>query len=362
MKKVLFVLLVAVLCVGIVACSGGGQPSASPSAEQSVDVSAETSEKPSESAETSSSGDTSSKEYKIAVVPKDSTNPWFVRMEEGVKKFAEDTGLNVFQKGPAETDAAQQVQVVKDLIAQGVDALCVVPHDPGAMEPALKEAMDKGIVVITHEASSQQNTDWDLEAFNYDEYGGYIMDTLAKAMGEKGKYVTMVGSLTNDSHNQEADGAIKRQKEQYPDMELIEERVETEDNPEVAYQKAKELLKKYPDLKGIVGTSSFDAPGAGRAIEELGLIGKVFTCGTGMPATNKELLDSGAVSALTLWDPADAGYAMCALALKVLEGEDVGEGTDLGLKGYDKLTMDGKVLTGQAWITITKENVDSFGF
>ena len=43
--------------------------------------------------------------YTIAVVPKDATNPWFVRMETGVQKYAADTGMNVFQKGPAETDA-----------------------------------------------------------------------------------------------------------------------------------------------------------------------------------------------------------------------------------------------------------------
>ena len=56
--------------------------------------------------------------YTIAVVPKDATNPWFVRMETGVKKYAEDTGMNAFQKGPAETDATMQAQVIQDLIAK----------------------------------------------------------------------------------------------------------------------------------------------------------------------------------------------------------------------------------------------------
>ena len=53
-------------------------------------------------------------------------------METGVNKYAADTGMNVFQKGPAETDATMQAQVIQDLIAQGVDAICVVPVDPGA--------------------------------------------------------------------------------------------------------------------------------------------------------------------------------------------------------------------------------------
>ena len=81
--------------------------------------------------------------FKIATVVKDSSDPWFIRMEEGVKKFAADTGINAFQKGPSKTDAALQVQVIEELIAQDINAICVVPVDPSACEPVLKKAMDK---------------------------------------------------------------------------------------------------------------------------------------------------------------------------------------------------------------------------
>ena len=277
--------------------------------------------------------------YTIAVVPKDATNPWFVRMETGVKKYAEDTGMNAFQKGPAETDATMQAQVIQDLIAQGVDAICVVPVDPGAIEPVLKQAMDAGIVVVTHEGASQQNTMYDIEAFNNSEYGAFIMDNLAQAMGEEGVYTTMVGHVTNASHNEWADGAVAHQKEKYPKMTLLEAepRVESQDNGETAYQTAKEVLKKYPEVKGILGTSSFDAPGTARAIEELGLKGKVFTAGTGMPAANAQILKDGSVHTLTLWDPADAGYAMASLATKILNGEKIEDGVNLGVKGYESM-------------------------
>lgn len=306
-------------------------------------------------------------DYKIVVVPKDATNPWFVRMETGVKKYAADTGVEAYQKGPAATDATQQAQVIQDLIAQKVDAIAVVPVDPGALEPVLKQAMDAGIVVVTHEGATQQNTKYDLEAFNNAAYGGFIMDNLAKAMGEKGVYTTMVGHVTNASHNEWADGGVAHQKEKYPNMKLLEAepRAESQDNAETAYQTAKELLKKYPDLKGIMGTSSFDAPGVARAIEELGLQGKVFTAGTGMPAANKEILDKGLVAALTLWDPADAGYAMCVLAKKILDGEKIEAPLNLGLKGYEDVKFSSgstKVLEGSGWIVITKDNVDSLGF
>ena len=307
------------------------------------------------------------KDWKIALVPKDSTNAWFVRMEVGVKKFAADTGINAFQKGPAKTDAAMQAAVIEDLIAQGVDALCVVPVDPAALEPVLGKALKKGIVVVTHEASFQENTQYDIEAFNNADYGAFIMDNLAKAMGEEGVYTTMVGHVTNASHNEWADGGVAHQKAKYPKMTLLasEVRVESEDNMERAYEKAKELFKKYPNLKGIMGTSSKDAPGVARAIEEMGLKGKVFVSGTGLPNENKTFLKSGTLAAATLWDPKDAGYALCSLAVKVLKGETIGNGLNLGLKGYENLQFAAgskKVLIGSGWIVIDKDNVDSFGF
>jgi len=307
------------------------------------------------------------KDWEIVVVPKDATNPWFVRMDTGVKEYAAETGLNVYQKGTPEIDATLQYQLIQDLIAAGVDAICVVPVDPGSLEPVLKQARDAGIVVVSHEGASLENVDYDIEAFNNEQYGAFIMDNLAKAMGEEGVYTTMVAHVTNASHNEWADGGVKHQKEAYPKMQLLEEepRVESEDNGDVAYNKAKELFKKYPNLKGIMGTSSYDAPGIARAIDELGLKGKVFTAGTGMPAANAAILKSGAVASLTLWDPALAGKAMCALAVKLLNKEEIKAPLDLGVDGYKALTFKAdsdKVLEGQGWIVINKDNVDSFGF
>ena len=131
----------------------------------------------------------------IATVVKIAGIQWFNRMEEGVDRFAAETGMNAFQVGPAEADPQQQVALIEDMIAQGVDALAVVPMSPEALEPVLGRAMDAGIAVITHEAASQENTAYDLEAFVNEDFGANLMEQLATCMGGEGEYAVFVGSL-----------------------------------------------------------------------------------------------------------------------------------------------------------------------
>lgn len=382
-KKVLAILLSATMILGLAACGGDKSQSASSEAKPSAasSASAESEAEPEEPIGTSETETpttaggsledamslAASEQWEIAVVPKDSTNPWFVRMKTGVDEITAEYGLNSYQVDTGTIDATNQAQQVEDLIAQGVDAICVVPVDIESMDTVLKKAKDAGIIVITHEGADLKNVDFDIEAFSNEGYGAFIMQNLAEAMGEEGLYTTMVADLTNGSHNEWADAGVAYQKEHYPNMTLLEEnpRVESHDNGDTAYNVAKELIKTYPDLKGIMGTSSFDAPGVARAIEELQLIDKFFTSGTGMPADNAELLKSGIVKSLTLWDPAIAGKAMVALAAKVLAGQHVTEPVDLGQGGYDAMTFrpgSSTVLEGEGWVVINADNVDSFGF
>lgn len=361
MKKVISLVVVLLLAISLVACS----PTASTETEStdSADASEEMTSDVIEDEVADTEEDTAQEEWEIAIVPKDTTNNWFQVIAQGGAAYGEEHGVKVFMKGGSEADAALQINVIKDLIASGVDALCVIPNDIAALEPVLKEAQDAGIVVICHEASTQENCLYDIEAFDNAGYGGAIMDSLAKAMGEEGKYIIYVGSLTNGSHNEWADGGIAQQLEAYPNMELIEERIEIQDDVEVAYQKTKELIKKYPDLKGFLGTSAMALPGMARAIQELGLEGKVFAAGMGLPAQIKEYLESDTIESAVLWDPYNVGYALASLATKVLNGEEITDGADLGVEGYESMMMvDDKVLLGAGWLIITKDNVGSFDF
>ena len=360
MKKLLTILFAGILSVSMMACGGAEEEPAATEPAPETPVTEETPE----TEETPATDTAGNEEFTIVTVPKATGIAWFQRMDVGVQKFAEDTGVDAYQTGPAQADAAAQAQAIEDLIAQQVDAICVVPFSTEALEPVLKKAREAGIVVIAHEASTMENIDYDIEAFNNTEYGEHFMAKMGELTGGTGEYALMVGSLTSQSHKEWTDAAIEYQKANFPDMVMVGDKIETSDDQNVAYERTKELLKAYPNLKAIQGSSMADVAGAALAVDEAGLTGKVKIVGTSLVSVSGKFVESGTIDMIGFWDPADAGYAMNELALKILKGEEVGNEVALTVPGYEKMTLDGKVFTASAWIDVDKENVGDpkYGF
>jgi simple sugar transport system substrate-binding protein len=302
-------------------------------------------------------------EKTIAIAVKVAGDPWWSRMEEGLKEYDEaNPDVRVFMQGVSQSDGALQAQLIEDLIAQNADALGIVPISPQTLEPVIAKAQDAGIVVVTHEGETQPTKDFDVEAFDNAAYGRHLMDELASRMGEEGEYAVFVGKLTNVSHNQWVDAAVEYQKEKYPDMTLVGGKNETNEDAATAYRKAQELLVAYPNIKGFQGSSSNDPIGIGQAIEEAGLEDRTAVVGTSLVSLAGNLLESGAVDMIGFWDPKLAGKAMVEMAVRLLNGETIEDGADLGVEGYNSVTVEEDVIFGAAWVDVTKENMDDYNF
>lgn len=290
---------------------------------------------------------------------------WFDRMEVGVDEWAEESGLDARQEGPSEATNEGQVEIIQNLIAQEPTAITVVPNDVAGLATVLGDAKDKGIIVVAHEAAGIENVDIDIEAFENKAYGSQIMDNLAECMDEEGGYVQFVGRLTNGSHGEWVTGAYENQSENFAGMTRLEDPIESEEDEEVAYNKAKELLAKYPDIKGFQGSAGTDVVGIARAVEEAGKADSVCVMGTSIPSVADSFLESGAIDKIFFWDPALAGKAQLAIAQILADGGTIEEGTDLGVPGYESLVkLEGydNVFAGDAGVAVDASNVSEYDF
>ena len=301
----------------------------------------------------------------IANLPKSVGGAYFTRMFKGFEQYSAESGSETFQIGPSVGDAAAQNRNVQDLIAQGVDVIAVVPFSPEQIDADLKKAMDAGIIVISSEADSLENVHYDLEAFDNVQFGAQAADLLSQGMGGKGEVIIFVGSLASASHVTWAAAAVDAINAKYPEMKIANAGgvfIETGNNAANAYEKAKEALKAYPDATGIFCTSSTDTPSVARAIEEAGLIDEITYVDCGLPNATRTYISNGAIDWLVSWDPALIGLSMCKIAGAVKAGVPIKNGDDLGVFGYTKVTVEGKVIKGNEWNVISAANVADYDY
>ena len=293
-------------------------------------------------------------EPKMGVVVKIGGIPWFNAMEVGIEEQGEKLGVDAFMVGPTSADPALQVRAIEDLIAQGVDAIGVVPNDAEVLEPVLQKAMDAGIKVITHESPDQQNVDYNFELASSDGFGEAHAKLLAEKMGGEGKYAVFVGSLTVPLHNAWADAAIAYLEENHPDMELVGERHGVAESADDSRRTALELLSANPDLGGFLAFGSQGPIGAGRAVEERRKTGEVFVLGPFSPGQGQTLVNDDVISGGFMWNPMEAGRVFVTLGKKLVDGEEV-EGTEV--EGLGMVEPEGKNIVVDQLVPINKETV-----
>ncbi len=299
-----------------------------------------------------------SAETTIGVVVKIGGIPWFNAMEDGIRERAEELGVSAEMIGPTSADPALQVRAIEDLIAKGVDVIGVVPNDEAALEPVLKKAMDAGIKVVSHEGPGLKNVDWNFELASADGFGEAHAKLLCEKVEEPGKYAVFVGSLTVPLHNAWADAAIAWMDENCDKLTLVGERYGVAESVDDSRSTALDLIAANPDLRGFLAFGSQGPIGAGRAVEERRLGGKVHVLGPFSPGQGQKLLKSDIISGGYMWNPAEAGRVFVTLGKMLAEGQEITEGTEIEGLGVVNPDAETRNIITDNLLEINKDTVD----
>jgi simple sugar transport system substrate-binding protein len=294
----------------------------------------------------------------MVTVVKEAGVPWFNILNQGLEEGGKQFNLKTSMTGPAKADPAQQVKLMEDLIAKKVDVIGLVPLDTKVTAPVVKRARDAGIIVITQEGPNQDGKTWDVELMSSQQYGEAQMKALAREMGEEGEYVVLVGTLTTTGHNQWADAAIAYQKAHYPKMKLAADRFPGADFIDESERVVQDILKTYPNIKGIMSMGSNGPIGAGNVLKKRNLAAKIALVGTTIPSQAKAYIDAGIIREGFLWSPKEAGLAMTAIARLALDG--VKFETGMNVPGLGKATVDSvnHVVMVERILSINKRTID----
>ena len=297
-------------------------------------------------------------ETTMGIVVKIGGIPWFNAMEEGILARAQELGVSAEMIGPTSADPALQVRAIEDLIAKGVDVIGVVPNDEAALEPVLQKARDAGITVISHEGPGLNNVDWNFELASADGFGEAHAELLCSKAEKPGTYAVYVGSLTVPLHNAWADAAIAWMAENCSEVSLVGERYGVAESVDDSRSTALELIAANDDLRGCLAFGSQGPIGAGRAVEERRLGGKVHVMGPFSPGQGRSLLKDDIISGGYMWNPAEAGRVFVTLGNMLVEGAEITEGTTIEGLGVVSPDAETRNIITDNLLEINKSTVD----
>ena len=223
------------------------------------------------------------------------------------------------------TDAAGQLQDIRDLIASDVDAIVFNPNDPEALNPALEEAKAAGIITVSVDAYVTNPDTYNLYN-NQIEYAKLGARWLFEKMGGEGTVYYMRGFAGHPADT-DRDIGFKEVLAEFPNITIVPnaDGVHTGWDPATTTQLINDFLASgdYDNIQGI-WTSGMDS----QVVDAIKAAGKPYVpiVGADLGAFVGQLLNPAEYEGLegaAVTNTAAVGGAGVALALKLLNGDTV---------------------------------------
>jgi ABC-type sugar transport system substrate-binding protein len=308
--------------------------------------------------------DNDTKKLKICLLPKIKGIAYFSSCAVGAREAADELGnVDLVYDGPTDGDPKKQAEMIEQWTVDGVDVICVAPNAPDVVANAMREAQSAGVKVLTWDAEGAEGTrSFFVNQATAQAIGEGMVNAMVKNLGGPdvaGDVVIVSSDATAANQNAWIDvmkPALSRTK-----LNLVTIKYPGE-NASAALADAQDVIKKYPDLKGIFGISSVSFPGAAEAVEQTGKSGQILVTGLSTPNEMKRFVQNGTVKSVILWNTIDLGYLTVRAAEslasgKLKPGDSAIEAGRLG----EKPIVGDNILLGDI-LVFTAENIDQYDF
>lgn len=271
---------------------------------------------------------------KVALVMKSLANEFFLTMEDGAKAYQKEhsADFDLVSNGiKDETDTANQIRIVEQMIVSKVNALVIAPADSKAMVPVIKKAVDAGITVINIDNQLDpgvlKSKNISVPFVGPDNRKGALLvgEYLAKQL-KAGDEVGIIEGVSTTTNAQQRTAGFKDA------MEAAQIKVVSLQSGDweidAGNRVASAMLSEYPNLKALLAGNDSMAVGAVSAVRAAGKAGKVQVVGYDNINAIKPMLKDGRVLATADQFAAKQAVFGIETALKILKGEKVDSGTN----------------------------------
>ena len=326
--------LLLMLSAVVAACGGGAEPSVS----MVVDT-------PTPASVASTPTTPPEERLTIGLVMKTLTNPFFVEMERGARRAERELDIElIVRTGAQETSVEQQIAIVRDMIAQGVDAIVIAPADSTELIPVLKQAQDAGIVIVN--IDNQLNPDIAAEQglagvpfISVDnEKGAYSSAKYIADQVSAPTQALILEGIRSAQNAEDRKNGAQRAFAENPNIEVVA--METANwKIDEGYDVSKKLMELHPEVKLIFAANDMMAFGAIRYLQEQQR-DDVLVAAYDALEEAKMALAEGTLAATVDQQAALQGYMGVENAVRILKGETMPVLTFVETKLVTKATLE----------------------
>lgn len=263
-------------------------------------------------------------DYKIGISNTVQGNGWREEMICAMKaqalKSGEVASLNIAHRN---TDAAGQLEDIRNLVQAGVDAIVVNPANPDGINAAIKEATDAGIVVVAVDQAVTELSAY-VVSNDQEEYGYVGAKWLFEQLGGNGSVVYMRGAAGASADN-DRDKGFKRALAEYPGIKVAQE-VFTGWQQDQGKQQILDLIATGIPFDGI-WTSGIDNVVVDALVESGAEL--VPVVGADNAGFVGQLASVDGLVGAAVTNPGSIGAAGVTVALNILDGKKPAEQTVL---------------------------------
>jgi ribose transport system substrate-binding protein len=273
-----------------------------------------------------------SRTLRLAVIPKGTTHVFWRAVEEGARAGAAAQGVEIDWKGPLqESDRVQQIQLVQQFAAAGVDGIAIAPLDHQALAAPLAEARARGIEVVVFDSALDGTPGEDFASFVATDNlaGGRMAGAeLARLLGGRGAVVLLryqVGSASTEAREQgfleaaRAGGLAIAVENRYAGATAGE-----------AKNEALNLEHELRQADGVFCSNESATNGMLLALRQAGLADRLAFVGFDASPPLVEALQRGEIDALVVQDPRKMGRLAVETLAAAVRGESVPRSIDTG--------------------------------
>jgi ribose transport system substrate-binding protein len=280
----------------------------------------------------------------IPVIVKDTTSFYWQIVLAGARQAGKDLGVNVPELGAqSEADINGQISILENAVAGKPAAIVIAPTEFKALGAPIDQAA-KSVPIIGIDSAADSKAFTSFLTTDNTQGGRVAADGLADAIkantGKVAGDVALITALPGvGSLDQRAAGFKEELAKKYPDLHLVADKV-ADGQATTGLNITTDLLTANPNLVGIFASNLIMAQGAGQAIAENKMAGKVALVGFDNDDKLVGFLKDGTISALVVQDPYRMGYDGVKTALAASKKEKVEANVDTGANLITKANMD----------------------